>query len=135
MSSVFELGYRYLLPSLKRRLAEIMNNELKMSEVEIAKKLKITPSAVSRYLSRERGTTIEVSRFPDIDRELTTLAKDLIAQDLDWLTIETRLLKISLLVMSKKYLCEFHYKLQPVIDPVRCRVCPEVFSTVKLASL
>lgn len=135
MSSVFELGYRYLLPSLKRRLTEIMSNGLKMSEVEIARKLRITPSAASRYLSRERGTTIEVSRFPEIDRELTMLAKDLITQDLDWLTIEARLLKISLLVMSKKYLCEFHHKLQPAIDPIRCRICPEVFSTVRFTNL
>ncbi len=129
MSSVFELGYRYLIPSLKRRLAELMSSEFKMSEVEIAKKLKITPSAVSRYLSRERGVAVEVNRFPDIDGEVMALARDLATQDLDWLTIETRLLKISLLAMSRKYLCEFHHKLQPIIDPARCRICPELFST------
>jgi len=129
LSSVFELGYRYLLPSLKRRLAEIMSSELRMSEVEIAKKLKMTPSAVSRYLRRERGATIDVARFPDIDKELAKLAKDLTTQDLNWLTIETRLLKISLLAMSKKYLCDLHHRLYPVVDPVNCRVCPEVFHT------
>ncbi|MEM4824032.1 MAG: transcriptional regulator [Zestosphaera sp.] len=131
MSSVFELGYRYLVPSLKKRLAEIMNKELRMSEVEIARKLKITPSAVSRYLSSERGTAIDLTRFPDLDRELSKLAKDLIARDLDWLTIEARLLEISLLAMSRKYLCGLHHKLQPIIDPVKCRICPEFFSTSK----
>lgn len=131
MSSIFELGYRYLLPSLKKRLAEIMNSEMKMSEVEIATKLKMSPSAISRYLRGERGTAIEVARFPDTDRELATLAKDLATQDLDWLIIETRLLKISLITMSRKYLCEFHHKLQPLVDPVSCRTCPELFSSRK----
>lgn len=131
MTSVFELGYRYLLPSLKRRLTEIMSKELKMSEVRIAKKLSITPSAVSRYLSRERGTALDITRFSDLDRELSTLARDLATRDLDWTTIEIRLLKISLLAMSRKYLCELHYKLHPVVDPAKCRICPEIFSTTK----
>lgn len=99
-----------------------------MSVVEIAKKLKMSPSAVSRYLRSERGTTVEVARFPDIEYELKKLARDLITQDLDWLAVETRLLRISLLAMSKKYLCGLHHELQPSIDPVNCRICPELFS-------
>lgn len=128
MSSVFELGYRYLIPSLKKRLAEIMSRELRMSEVEIARKLKITPSAVSRYLRGERGSAIEVSVITDINEELAKLARDLSTRDLDFLEIEARLLKITIRAMSKKYLCWFHKKIQQSIDPVSCRVCPEVFS-------
>ncbi|MEO3993689.1 MAG: transcriptional regulator [Desulfurococcaceae archaeon TW002] len=101
MSSVFELGYRYLIPSLKRRLTEIMNKELRMSEVEIARELKITPSSVSRYLRGERGAAIEIATYTDINEELIKLAKDLSKQDLDLQTIEIRLLKITIQVMSK----------------------------------
>ncbi|MFN3268716.1 MAG: transcriptional regulator, partial [Zestosphaera sp.] len=115
-------------PSLKKRLAEIMSKELRMSEVEIARKLKITPSAVSRYLRGERGSAIEVSVITDINEELTKLARDLSTRDLDFLEIEARLLKITVRAMSKKYLCWFHQKIQQSIDPVSCRVCPEVFS-------
>ncbi len=128
MSSVFELGYRYLIPSLRKRLAEIMNKELKMSEVEIARKLKITPSAVSRYLRGERGSTIEISTITDINEELTKIAKDLSTQDLDFLEIEARLLKITIQAMSKKYICWFHQKIQQSIDPANCKICPEIFS-------
>ncbi len=108
-----------------------MYRELKINEVEIAKKLKITPSAVSRYLKRERGVAIEITNFKDIDKELTILAKDIATQNLDFLTIEIRLLKISILAMSKKYLCEFHHKIHPSINPTKCKICPEVFSTTK----
>lgn len=128
MSSVFELGYRHLLPSLKRRLVEVMSSELKMSKVEVARKLRMSPSAVSRYLSKERGASIEVTQFPDVDRELAELARDLSTRDLDWLTVEARLLKISVLAMSRRYLCGFHSRLRPEVDPAKCRICPELFS-------
>lgn len=129
MSSVFELGYRYILPSLKRMLTEVMHEELKLSRVEIARKLGISPSAVSRYLSHERGAMLEIPR--ELMNNIRKLAEEITYKNLNQHDVEMRLLKISISALSKKYFCSFHQKLEPKIDPTTCRTCPEVFSKLE----
>ena len=54
----------YGLPVLRGEIARFMINDFGFSEKEVAKKLGITPSAVSQYLSGKRGkiniTDVEV---------------------------------------------------------------------------
>jgi len=76
--NVFDLGSRYLFPSLRRRLVEIRYREYGLNQMKIAGLLNITQSAVSRYLRMGRGGTFDVSRFGDIDARLRSLARRLV---------------------------------------------------------
>lgn len=108
-----------------------MNKEFKLSVVEIAKELKITPSAVSRYLNLERGRVINIFDFPEIVKELKLLANDIISNHPSRNEIELRLFKIALHALRKKYLCGYHQKLYPSETSPTCRICPEIFSEIK----
>ncbi len=128
MSSVLELCHRYIIPALKRALTEVMHEELKLSRVEVARKLGISPSAVSRYLHRERGAMVEVSGKPELMSELRRLATEIVRGDMSQYEIEVELLRIAFRALSGKHFCGYHQRLEPEIDPAACSICPELFS-------
>ena len=124
--NLFELAYRYVFPSVRRRLVEIMYREFTMNQVDIAKKLGITQSSVSKYIDGKRGSLIELSKYLEVDEELRRLAKELVHMDLDQYTIQVRLAKITLLVLAKGYFCRYHAELDNSVDPGKCSICRQV---------
>ncbi|ABN69378.1 conserved hypothetical protein [Staphylothermus marinus F1] len=126
MKSIFELAYRYIVPYINRRIVEIMYQH-GLSEIEIARKLRITPSAVSRYLAKQRGVQIDLSRNIDVERKLEELAEKIIDKNPSIYEIYRDITSLTLYIMSKKYMCNIHKKLDPEIDPLKCNICPELF--------
>ncbi|QDA31163.1 ArsR family transcriptional regulator [Thermococcus indicus] len=125
-TNAFEVASRYVYPSLRRRLVEILyENGLK--QTAIAELLHITQSAVSRYLRMDRGALMDVSQFPDIDNELRSLADEIIRTRPSEYRIHRRLVEISVEMLGKGYVCQFHSKIDPEVNPAECSVCLELF--------
>lgn len=93
--------------------------------------MRISQSAVSRYLYRERGASIDVSRHPELMREIKALADEVAHGDLSWYDLESRLLRIALHALSRKYFCSYHQRLDPEVNPATCRICPETFQVTQ----
>lgn len=125
-TNAFEVASRYVYPALRRRLVEHLR-EMGLKQTEIAGLLHITQSAVSRYLGEERGKLIDVSTFPDIDGKLSELATRIIKDRPGEYDVHTELVKLSLEFLGKGYGCSFHARIDPEVDPGRCRVCIELF--------
>ncbi|WP_175059900.1 transcriptional regulator [Thermococcus sp. 2319x1] len=125
-TNAFEAVARYVYPSLRRRLVEILR-EKGLNQIQIANLLYITQSAVSRYLRMNRGALIEVEKFPDIDERLKGLAEMIIKEKPDEYYIHGELVKIAIEMLGKGYVCSFHSTVDPEIDPKLCRICIETF--------
>ncbi|EHR77402.1 transcriptional regulator [Thermococcus litoralis DSM 5473] len=125
-TNAFEAVAKYVYPSLRRRLVEILR-EKGLSQIQIAGLLYITQSAVSRYLRMNRGALIEVEKFPDIDEKLKRLAEIIMKEKPDEYYIHGELVKIAVEMLGKGYVCSFHSKVDPGIDPKLCRICIETF--------
>ncbi len=126
-TNAFEVASRYVYPSLRRRLVEILYRNHKLRQTEIANLLYITQSAVSRYLKMDRGALIDVESFGDIDMELKMLADEIIRKQPDEYNLHSRLIEISLKMLGKGYVCSFHLHIDPEIDPKNCHVCLDLF--------
>jgi len=127
--SVFEIGYRYVLPSVKRRLVELMLREYGCSQKEVAVLLGLSESAVSRYIASQRGYLVSVEEFKDIDRRIRGLAEVIATRRLtDKHAIYRSLYEVVLEVMAKKYICQIHKDVDEGVDPTKCNICPELFS-------
>ena len=72
------------LPFLRKEIAKSMVNDFGLSQNEAAKKLSITPAAVSQYLSGKRGD-IKV-KDKDVLREINISAENIIQKG-DYVTI------------------------------------------------
>ena len=60
MTVACEKMVRYVLPWIRKEFAKIMVSELKLPQVQVAKKLDVTEPAISQYLSSKRGNEIEI---------------------------------------------------------------------------
>ncbi|WP_297064396.1 helix-turn-helix domain-containing protein [Thermococcus sp.] len=124
--TAFEVASRYVYPSLRRRLVEHLRNK-GLKQVEIAELLHVTQSAVSRYLNMDRGSMIDVSKFSDIDRELEELADEILESHPGEYVIHRRLIEIALKMLGRGYVCTFHSRIDPEVNPAECRICIELF--------
>ncbi|AEH24239.1 transcriptional regulator [Pyrococcus yayanosii] len=128
-TNAFEIVARYVYPSLRRRLVEILR-EKGLKQTEIAGLLHITQSAVSRYLKMDRGALIDVTKFPDIDEKLKVLADEIISRRPSEYEIHLGLVQVSLEMLGRGYVCSFHSKIDPELDPMKCRICLELFENL-----
>ena len=126
VKDVFEIGYRYLMPFLRATLVRMLV-ERGLSEVKIASILVMTQSAVSRYANMKRGSVVDLSDRRDVMERIQSLANRIVEEELDPFTIQTELMKIALYSLAKGYVCEFHEKIDPRIDPDKCNVCKTLF--------
>ncbi|ALL00388.1 hypothetical protein Pyrde_0338 [Pyrodictium delaneyi] len=131
--NAFELASRYVYPSVRRRLVEKLS-EKGLTQTEIAKLLRITQSAVSRYLSVERGHALDLKSYSDIDEQLEKLAEEIVSRKPDEYHIHYQLVRITLEVLRRGYACQLHAMVDPGLDPAKCRACIELFNSPQLAS-
>ena len=124
--SAFEVASRYVYPSLRRRLVEHLR-EKGLKQTEIAEFLHITQSAVSRYLKMDRGALIDVSKFREIDEDLKNLADEIAEFRPSEYDIHMRLIEIAVKMLGKGYVCSFHARIDPEVNPAECRACLELF--------
>lgn len=126
MKDVFELTYRYVVPSIRGMLTrELIKRGV--LESRAAELLGLSRSAVSRYLNAERGSTIDMVQFKDVLRLIEKLAEDITYNEFDEYEVQEEITRIAAYFMSKKHFCKFHRKIDPKIDAARCRICPSVF--------
>ncbi|NJE55243.1 transcriptional regulator [Thermococcus sp. 21S9] len=124
--NAFEVASRYVYPSLRRRLVEHLR-ERGLKQTEIAELLHVTQSAVSRYLNMDRGALVDVSKFREIDEDLKNLADEIVEFRPSEYDIHMRLIGIALKMLGKGYVCSFHARIDPEVNPAECRVCIELF--------
>ncbi|KPU62732.1 transcriptional regulator [Thermococcus sp. EP1] len=124
--NAFEAAAKYVYPSLRRRLVEILYKK-GLTQVQVAELLHITQSAVSRYIKMNRGALVEVEKFKDIDEELMELADRILKERPNEYYIHSELVKIALKMLGKGYVCSFHSKVDPEVDPAMCNICLDIF--------
>jgi len=127
MKSIFELGYRYLYPSLRRELAEMLYKIYDVDQGAIAEILGLSQSAISRYVTSKRGSLINLSRFKDVKEEIKALAEKVASGEIDKYTVQAELVRIALKVLGKGYFCAYHRKLDDEVDVSKCRICTTLF--------
>ncbi|MBS7605900.1 transcriptional regulator [Candidatus Bathyarchaeota archaeon] len=129
MLSVFEFGYRYVIPSIKRRLIEKLV-EMGLTRREAARRIGLSSSAASRYLLGERGAYINVAAHNDVDRAISELAASIIDNSIDFNGVQIQIHRIAIYALSRKYVCEDHARIDLKVDPKLCPICPTLFSSL-----
>jgi hypothetical protein len=117
----FEVVTAKLFPTIRARLAQVLLDEYKMKQVEVARHLGITQAAVSHYKTSSRGIDPElVELFPEID----DYVRDMAGKIADGIPQTEQVLSMTNLVerlMNTQRFCEYHKRIA-AIDPA-CNVC------------
>jgi predicted transcriptional regulator len=121
MLQPFEVVTSKLLPTIRARLAQVLLDEYKMRQVEVAKNLGITQAAVSHYKTASRGIDPElVKLFPEIDAFVTKMAAR-IANGMPQTQQVSLVHELVERLMNTQRFCEYHKRIA-AIDPA-CAVC------------
>ncbi|MCS7102908.1 MAG: hypothetical protein NZ992_03385 [Candidatus Korarchaeum sp.] len=123
MRSPFYIADKYLIPSLYRLLS-VKLRERGMLEVEIARLLRVSTAAVSRYLRLKRGSfrveeTGEATKMVDELVEAIVKGKKI--------SVDEEVHVIASKLMEKKLLCDLHRSVYSSLDPAACRICSRIF--------
>ena len=125
---LFKIISRYVYPSIRRRLVEILYNDYKLTQEEIARLMHITQSAVSRYVKGNRGSYLDIRMAPKTDAEVKKLAKMLIdKRKIDKKELEYELNLITFMAMGSGEICQFHSEIDGSVDPLTCKLCMKLF--------
>ncbi|MEZ0394167.1 MAG: helix-turn-helix domain-containing protein [Desulfurococcaceae archaeon] len=124
MRSPFELAYRYVEPALRREVARKLA-DLGMPRIEIARRLGVSPAAVTKYLNGEDHARLALGR--EEVAELEELVEGISAGLAGPEDVEGRLARLALKVMASGGACALHAEIDPEVDPSRCRICRVTF--------
>jgi hypothetical protein len=112
-----ELEVWYLIPALRRELAKAFISEFKLTQKQVADKMRVTESAISQYINEKRASGL---KFNDKEQKIITkVAKKIIQKNLE---TNEELYKLSKKFKGTDSLCEFHRKHDPSIEK-NCDLC------------
>ncbi|MBS3086054.1 hypothetical protein J4225_05225 [Candidatus Pacearchaeota archaeon] len=112
-----EVEVWYLLPALRRELANIFLKDYAINQRRISKMLGITESAVSQYLSSKRASELIFSLKER--KKIKEAAKKIINKKQ---SVMKTLYNLSAFFMKSKVMCNFHKEHDKNI-PKNCQVC------------
>jgi len=115
-----EIEVRYILPAIRRELANILIKEHKQSQKETAKLLGLTEAAISQYLHSKRASQVVFSEDvqPEIRKSASKILSDRTKQ-----RVLAETFRISSLAKVRHILCDIHRSQSK--DLKNCNICFE----------
>jgi len=97
-----------------------------LKQVEAAKLLGVSQSAVSLYNRKLRGRALDLEEDGDIAAMADEIAKRLVEGNMKPKDFALMMCEACKLVRCKGFMCELHGALDPSVDPKNCDLCSVV---------
>jgi len=119
---------KYVYPSIKKCLIQILHEDYKLSLKKISEKLHMSRGLVSKYINGVRGTTIKLNKDDQICKDISVLAKEAVNNDLDAFHIKQRLIRIMFKWLYMGFFCNKHIEIDREKEFLRnCKLCMILF--------
>ena len=116
---------QYILPALRVEIAKELSGEYDLKNAEIARKMDITPAAVTQYLNRTRGGAAS-DLIKDSDKVMgivSEIAKDIVNEESPPDMLLMKLCTACLAVRSEKLMCKIHMDAMPSLKGLESCAC------------
>ncbi len=119
---------KYVYPSVKRCLIEILHEDYGLSLRDIADKMHMSRGLISKYINGSRGSVIEIDKETEICNEISILSRDIVEKDIDLFQIKQRLIRIMFKWLYKGFFCNKHIEIDGDKEILKnCRLCMMLF--------
>ena len=112
-----ELEVWYLIPAIRRELANLFISEFNLNQKQVSKILGITEGAVSQYLSSKRGNELKFNK-KEIE-EIKKTAKKIISDEKN---SREHFYKLCIKLRGTESLCKLHKKHDKSVNK-NCDLC------------
>jgi predicted transcriptional regulator len=116
---------QYILPALRVAISRQLVNELNLKRSEAAKKMDVTPAAITQYLNKSRGDkAINVIKSSErINELIIDLAKDLADSENPSDIQLLKLCRTCQAIRSEGLICELHKEAMPSLQKIGVCAC------------
>jgi predicted transcriptional regulator len=119
-----EVAVKTVAPAIRAQVAQTLIQQHEMNQVDVAKILGITQSAVSKYNKKVRGTTIPIENISEIQTITNKMITHLLANPVQQMEIMKLFCQACALIRNKGLMCQLCQKNQkPKVDG--CDFCNE----------
>ena len=116
---------QYILPALRGEIAKELSGDYDLRNADIARKMDITPAAVTQYLNRTRGgDASELIRDSDnVMGIVSEIAKDIVNEESPPDMLLMKLCTACLAFRREKLMCEIHMDAMPSLKGLDSCAC------------
>jgi predicted transcriptional regulator len=123
MLSLCEVIVKSLLPSLRALMAKYLITKYNLNQVEAARILGVSQSAISLYIRKMRGKSINLEEDVEIKKLVEKIVDSLINKNLTHRDFIIEFCKICQITRSKGLLCNIHKTFDPIFEVENCQIC------------
>ena len=118
-----EVAVKSVLPAIRAYVAKELTQTHKMKQTEVAQILGITQTAVSKYVTNERGQAIQIDQDRRVRGMMNEIALRITEERTEAPQILLSLCNICKVVRESKLMCELCRRVDPTLDIKSCTVC------------
>jgi predicted transcriptional regulator len=116
---------QYILPALRVAISRQLVNELNLKKSDAAKKMDVTPAAITQYLNKSRGDKAinVIENSERISELITDLARDLAVNENPSDIQLLKLCRACQAIRSEGLICELHKEIMPSLQKIGICAC------------
>lgn len=118
-----EVGVKTVLPAVKAIMARQIVEKHGLNEQQTAELLGLSQSAVSRYISKDRGNLLEINGSPEILALIEQMVTSIIKYPNNKTEVLTIFCQICTAIREKGLMCPFCQKEMPIEWAENCVFC------------
>ncbi|MEM2153494.1 MAG: helix-turn-helix domain-containing protein [Nitrososphaeria archaeon] len=123
-----EVVVKTILPNIRALIAKELLEKHHLKQTDIAKTLRISQSAVSMYIRRYRGASLNLKEDSEVYEKIVWLSEKFFESNLSQRELISKVCEICRLVRSKGLLCRLH---EQFIKPYVIRECSYCLNEVE----
>lgn len=124
---VFDFASRYVIPAIKSRIIKILYFEYGYNQLTISELLGVSQSSVSKYASRRRKLSIDLSNIRFAEARIRDLVSEVEKRKLSAEDLELAISKLAIELLRGRYLCGYHSLVGGGVKSGSCDICLKLF--------
>ncbi|MDG6953065.1 MAG: hypothetical protein JRN16_07095 [Nitrososphaerota archaeon] len=126
--SPYEIVAKSALPALRAMVARRLQEEYRLTQQEVAKRLGVTQASVSNYARKTRGVMVNLEGDPTVTKAADKIAKELSLDHPDTREALRSMTEVLDYIRFNKMMCLLHGDLEPDFKVEGCYACEGTFS-------
>ena len=118
-----EVAVKSLIPAIRSAIARKLIKTYRIKQIETANLLGITQTAVSKYVTNTRGTTINLVDMEDINVLVNEIASDLVNNNLPSCDLSKKVCLASKIIRKKRLMCKLCVRSNSTLQTQNCDIC------------
>jgi predicted transcriptional regulator len=116
---------QYILPALRVEIAKELSEEFELKNADIARKMEITPAAVTQYLNKTRGgdSTELIKESEKVMEIVSDIADDIVNEKSPPDMVLMKLCRACLAIRSERLMCQIHMDSMPSLKGLESCAC------------